>query len=124
MTRPAAKEDDKIVATDIHLVQGSPASFPFVGTLDDNLSANVLVEKKPAAMVDSRATNQPPHIAPPGKSFDKPPTNRGVIITGSGTVLINDRAAARDEDIATTCNDPSESPVGKVVASGTVLVGS
>lgn len=123
MPKPAAKQDDTVAATDTHLVEGSPVPVPFSGVLDGNLSPNVLVEHKPAAMVDSTATNTPAHVPPPGKAFDVPPANRGVIVAGSGTVLINNRAAARDGDAASTCNDPTDLPVGTVVASGTVLVG-
>src|SRR6266540_1966467 len=42
---------------------------------------------------------------------------------GSPTVLINDRAAARDGDPAKTCNDPTDLPVGTVVASSSIIVG-
>jgi uncharacterized Zn-binding protein involved in type VI secretion len=123
MPKPAAKEDDKILATDIHLVNGSPMPLPFAGTIDGNLSATVIVQHKPAAVVGSSATNSPAHVPPPGKTFDKPPTNRGVVVAGSGTVLINDRAAARDGDPAATCNDPTDLPTGIVVASSTVIIG-
>lgn len=123
MSKAAAKENDKIIAMDTHLLNGTPASLPFVGIIDGSLSPNVIVEHKPAAVVDSTATNSPAHVAPPGKSFDRPPSNRGVVVTGSGTVLINDHPAARDGDAAKTCNDPADLPAGKVVASSTVLVG-
>ncbi len=42
---------------------------------------------------------------------------------GSGTVLVNNKAYARDGDAAETCNDPVDLPVGAVQAAGTVLVG-
>jgi uncharacterized Zn-binding protein involved in type VI secretion len=73
-------------------------------------------------MVDSTATNTPPHI-PIGGTFVVPPSNRGTITTGSATVTINGRAAARAGDTARTCNDPVDMPVGTVVAVGTVLIG-
>jgi uncharacterized Zn-binding protein involved in type VI secretion len=123
MTKPAAKADDTIVGIDTHLLNGSPTPLPFQGIIDGNLSPNVLVQHKQAAMVDSTATNTPPHVPPPGKTFDKPPSNRGVIVSGSGTVIINDRAAARHGDTANTCNDPTDQQVGKVVTVSTVLVG-
>jgi uncharacterized Zn-binding protein involved in type VI secretion len=123
MPKPAAKKDDKIVATDTHMLSGTPMHLPFSGPLDGNLSPNVLVEHKPAAMVDSTATNTPRHVPLPGTSFDHPPTNRGVVVAGSATVFINKRAAARDADAAKTCNDPVDLPVGHVVASSTVLIG-
>ena len=78
MPKPAAKEDDKILATDIHLVNGSPMPLPFTGTIDGNLSATVIVQHKSAAFVGSSATNLPAHLPPPGKTFDKPPTNKGL----------------------------------------------
>jgi uncharacterized Zn-binding protein involved in type VI secretion len=41
----------------------------------------------------------------------------------SATVTIGGQAAARAGDIATTCNDPADAPVGTVIAAGTVMVG-
>lgn len=117
------KRSSKLVATDTHLLNGSPLQLPFRGVIDGDLSPNVLVEKKYAAMVGTSATNTPVHVTPPGKSFDKPPSNQGVIVGGSGTVLINDRQAARDGDGAKTCNDPKDLPVGLVVAKSTVIIG-
>ncbi len=119
MPKPAAKESDNIVATDRHIVNGKPVLLPFCGVIDGNLSPDVIVEHKHAAMVDSTATNTPRHVPAP----DKPASNRGVIMEGSGTVLINRRPVARDGDKAKTCNDPEDRPVGTVVASSTVIVG-
>jgi uncharacterized Zn-binding protein involved in type VI secretion len=119
MPQPAAKQNDTIVATDTHLVQGVPTPMPFSGSLDGNLSPDVLIEHRWAAMVGSTATNTPAHTPPP----DRPPSNRGTVVRGSDTVLINRRAAARNGDTATTCNDPGDLPVGVVVASSTVRVG-
>jgi uncharacterized Zn-binding protein involved in type VI secretion len=45
------------------------------------------------------------------------------VISGSTTVLINGKAAARHGDTAQTCNDPVPMPVGTVVATSTVLIG-
>jgi len=119
MPQPAAKEDDKITGTDTHLVQGTPTQMPFSGIIDGNLSPDVLIEHKHAAMVKSTATNTPIHAPPP----DKAPSNQGTILVGSSTVLINWREAARNRDPANTCNDPEDLPVGTVVATSTVLVG-
>lgn len=128
MGMPAAKKDDKITATDLHLIQppgtAPPTSVqhPFKGTIKGNLSANVNIMGKPAATVNSTATNTPAH-QPIGGTFVKPPANRGSIITGSGTVFINGKPAARSGDTAITCNDLVDLPVGKVVAKGTVFIG-
>ncbi|HVQ37579.1 MAG TPA: PAAR domain-containing protein [Pyrinomonadaceae bacterium] len=132
MGQPAAKQGDQIVATDTHIVlvpspSGSvptPLPHPFSGILDGGLSSDVKIEKKAAATVDSTATNTPPHVpTPPGVSFANPPKNQGKIIMGSATVKINGKTAARNGDTAKTCNDPSDMPVGTVVAAGTVLIG-
>ena len=130
MGQPAAKEGDQIVATDTHLVMvpspGGPIPLPhpFTGIIDGGLSADVKIMGEPAATVDSTASNTPPHVpTPPGTAFPKPPTNIGTITSGSATVKINGKRAARDGDTAMTCNDPSDLPVGTVVAAGTVMIG-
>lgn len=130
MGQPAAKQGDQVTATDIHIVMipaGSgkvpvPLPHPFTGILDGGLSSNVNIMGKPAATVNSTATNTPSHV-PKGDSFQKSPSNKGTIKLGSATVKINGKMAARNGDTAMTCNDPSDLPVGKVVAAGTVLIG-
>ena len=130
MGRPAAKQGDKVIATDTHIVMipspggpvPTPLPHPFAGQLDGSLSGDVNIEGKAAAMQGSTATNTPAHV-PQGGPFQKPPSNRGTVQIGSGTVLINGKPAARNGDKATTCNDPADLPVGTVVAAGTVLIG-
>lgn len=130
MGAPAAKQGDTITATDIHIVMipspggpvPTPLPHPFVGIINGGLSSNVKIGGRFAATVTSTADNTPPHI-PQGGPFQKPPTNRAIIIKGSATVLINKKPAARAGDIAMTCNDPADLPVGTVVAAGTVLIG-
>ena len=73
MGQPAAKQGDQVMATDTHIVlvpspSGSvptPLPHPFTGILDTALSTDVNIESKPAATVDSIATNTPPHIPTP-----------------------------------------------------------
>ncbi len=130
MGQPAAKQGDKIMATDTHIIMvpspggpvPTPLPHPFNGVIDGNLSQNVKIMGRPAATVGSTATNLPPHI-PQGGPFQKPPTNRGQIIVGSPTVFINGKMAARNGDKAMTCNDPVDLPVGTVMAVGTVFIG-
>lgn len=130
MGQPAAKQGDRIIATDTHIVLipagtgtiPTPLPHPFTGVIDGGLSSNVNIMGKPAATVDSTATNTPSHI-PQGGPFQKTPSNKGKIKMGSTTVKINGKMAARNGDIALTCNDPSDLPVGKVVAAGTVTIG-
>lgn len=132
MRQAAAKQGDRIVATDTHTVLvpvGTslvPARLPhlFSGVINGALSTNVTIMKKPAATVDSTADNVPAHIAtPPGQKFEKPPANLGTIVSGSATVFINGKAAARNDDTAETCNDPDDRPIGKIVAASSVMIG-
>lgn len=124
--KPAAKQNDLIVALDTHVVVivlvPTPVPSLFTGQLSGGLSPDVLIENFPAAVQGSSATNTVPHI-PAGGPFVKPPTNQGTILMGSTTVLINGKGAARAGDPAMTCNDPVDLPVGKVVATSTILVG-
>jgi uncharacterized Zn-binding protein involved in type VI secretion len=129
MGQPAAKQGDQINATDTHIVivpssPPTPLPHPFVGIINGNLSKDVNIMKMPAATVDSTADNTPPHIpTPPGTSFQSPPANKATIKTGSATVKINGKMAARNGDTAETCNDPADLPIGTVIASGSVLIG-
>ena len=132
MGQPAAKQNDTIVATDTHIVlvpapSGStptPLPHAFNGVINAKLSTNVNIMSQPAAIVGSTAVNTPPHTpTPPGTSFQNQPSNTGTIITGSTTVRINGKLAARNGDKANTCNDPVELAVGVVIAKGTVNIG-
>jgi len=130
MGQPAAKQGDQVVATDIHIVMipspggpvPTPLPHPFTGQLDGALSTDVNIEGKPAAVQGSTATNMPSHV-PQGGPFQKPPANKATVQLGSTTVLINGKAAARNGDIAMTCNDPADLPAGTVIAVGAVLIG-
>jgi len=130
MGQPAAKQGDKIIATDTHIVMlpspGGPVPtvlpHPFMGVIDGNLSKDVKIMGLPAATLGSTASNIPPHI-PQGGPFQRPPSNKATIMTGSATVKINGKMAARNGDTAMTCNDPADLPAGRVVAVGTVMIG-
>ncbi len=130
MGMPAAKQGDQIIATDIHIIMmptpggpvPTPLPHPFSGIIDGGLSSDVMIMGMPAAIVDSTATNMPPHI-PQGGPFQKPPADKATIMLGSLTVTINGKMAARNGDMAMTCNDPSDLPVGTIVAAGTVMIG-
>jgi uncharacterized Zn-binding protein involved in type VI secretion len=126
----AAKQGDKVVAVDTHIVMipspggpvPTPMPMPFNGALSGALSSDVLIENKPAATKTSTATNTPAHV-PAGGPFQRPPSNKATIQTGSSNVLINNKQAARTGDPALTCNDPADAPNGSVIGSGSVLVG-
>ncbi len=130
MGQPAAKQGDKVLATDTHIVLiptpggpvPTPLPHPFVGTLDGSLSGDVNIEGKPAVVQGSTATNMPSHI-PQGGPFQQPPSNRATVQLGSGTVMINGKPAARNGDKALTCNDPADPPAGTILAVSTVSIG-
>ncbi|WP_373635733.1 PAAR domain-containing protein [Yoonia sp. SS1-5] len=130
MGQPGAKQGDQIIATDTHIVMipspggpiPTPLPHPFVGIIDDGLSSDVNIGGMAAATQGSKASNTPPHI-PQGGPFQSPPSNKGEIIMGSATVMINGKPAARTGDSATTCNDPADLPAGTVMAVSTVFIG-
>jgi uncharacterized Zn-binding protein involved in type VI secretion len=128
--QPAAKQGDQVMATDTHIVMipvgtgtvPTPLPHPFTGMINGSLSSNVKIMGMPAATMDSTASNMPPHV-PQGGPFQKPPANKATIKLGSTTVKINGKMAARNGDMAITCNDPTDLPIGKVIAMGTVFIG-
>ena len=127
MGPPAARQGDRIVAIDMHLIQPPlPATpvmvpHPFSGIIDGAVSTSVTIGGAAAATVDSTATNTPAHL-PIGGTFVNPPTNQGTITEGSSTVTINGKAAARAGDQARTCDDTGRIG-GLVVATGQVFIG-
>lgn len=125
MGQPAAKQGDRIVGMDSHIVvppSGTPAPsvFPFDGPINNNVSANVRIQGQFAATVGSTGMCTPPHLPKEG-TFQVPPTNLGTIVKGSSTVFINNKPAARNGDICNTCNDPVPAPVSKVVSTTTTV---
>jgi uncharacterized Zn-binding protein involved in type VI secretion len=130
MGLPAAKQGDIVIGVDTHEVllptpPGGSAFLPhiFLGVIDDSLSGNVLINQKAAAVVGSTARNTPHIPTPPGIAFVNTPKNRATIAAGSGSVFINEKAAARGGDPATTCNDPDDDRRGTVIAVSNVLIG-
>ena len=126
MGQPAAKQGDKVVGVDTHIIMipspggpvPTPLPHPFNGILSQGLSTNVKIQGMPAATVDSIAMNMPPHI-PQGGPFQKPPTNQGKIMMGSFTVFINKKPAARMGDMITESGPPNAITMG----CPTVLIG-
>lgn len=130
MGQAAAKEGDQVVGVDIHIVLipspsgtvPTPLPNPFNGKLDGDLSEDVNIEGKAAAVEGSTATNSPSHI-PAGGNFQSQPADKGTVKIGSSTVFINGKAAARMGDTVETCNDPADAPVGSIIATSTVMMG-
>ena len=132
MGLPAAKQNDQVVGIDIHIVMvpsisgqvPTPLPHPFSGPLDQQLSSDVRIEGRFAATVGSVASNNPPHIpTPPGVAFQIPPANRGTVTTGSATVKINGKQAARAGDTVDTCDDIGNPAESTIIATSMVLIG-
>ncbi|GAB1513191.1 PAAR domain-containing protein [Actinophytocola sp. KF-1] len=130
MGEAAAKQGDRVIGTDVHVVLvpssggpvPTPMSLPFTATITERCSPDVSIEGKAAAVAGSGTANQPPHVAPTGR-FAREPANRGRVLLGSATVFVNGKPAARAGDRVLTCNDPADAPSGVVQATSTVLIG-
>jgi uncharacterized Zn-binding protein involved in type VI secretion len=128
MGQPAATANHQIMGTDVHVLLIPPAAVPtpiphpFMGLIDSGTCATVNIAGQPAAVVGSGASNTPPHI-PQGGPFQTPPSNKASVQLGSATVFIGGQPAARMGDMAMTCNDPADLPMGTVQAAGTVMIG-
>lgn len=133
MGQPAATQGSIVVGVDMHIVMvpspggpiPTPLPHPFSGTVDGGTVATVKIMGKPAAVVDSQASNNPPHIpTPPGTAFQNPPQNRSTIKVGSATVKMGGKQAARNSDLSVDCDDITPTaPKGQVIAAGTVMIG-
>jgi uncharacterized Zn-binding protein involved in type VI secretion len=133
MGQPAATQGSMVVGVDTHIVMvpspggpiPTPLPHPFSGQIDGGTVQTVKIMGKPAAVVDSQATNSPSHIAtPPGTSFQVPPQNKSTIKVGSATVKIGGKQAARNGDLSVDCDDITPTaPKGQVIAAGTVMIG-
>lgn len=132
MGQPAAKANDQISATDMHIVivpagpaqVPTPLPHPFAGIIGGGLVPTVKIGGQAAAVAGSTATNTPAHLpTPPGIGFQMPPSNQATVQQGSATVKIGGKPAARNGDVALTCNDPADAPLGTVIAAGTVSIG-
>ena len=129
MGEPAAVMNDQIrgQCAGHHVVPGpsggpapAPAPLPFSAPLLQGLAARVLIAGKPAAVQGSSGVNTPPHaglhVTDP---FVSPPQQRGTVVGGSGTVLIEGKPAAKTGSPCTCCVVP-----GQLQGSATsVLVG-
>jgi uncharacterized Zn-binding protein involved in type VI secretion len=123
MGQPAARKGDRVIGIDTHIVMvpatpspvPTPLPHPFSGTITGGTIASVKIGGKEAAVVGSEATNKPSHTpTPPGTSFQKPPSNKGKVDSGSSTVKIGGKAAARMGDPVKTCNDPTDAATSAI----------
>jgi uncharacterized Zn-binding protein involved in type VI secretion len=128
MGAPAAVLGDKIQATcAIHLIpnpatgapQPSPP-LPFSAPVTTGACTSVLIGGKPAVVVGAQGMNTPPHVGlHPSDPFLAPPTQTGVVIQGSTSVLFGGQPAGRAGDPCTACGMPGATLLG----NATTLIG-
>lgn len=96
--------------------------MPFTAPVVSGAVSNVLVGGKPVLVVGATGNNTPPHVGlHVSDPFMAPPTQRGVIVSGSARVLAGGKPVATAASSVTLC---AGTP-GTLVASGvTVLVGA
>lgn len=133
MGNPAANLSSKTNGIDTHIVMVPagpslvpiPMPHPFMGSMLSGLSTDVMVGGQPAATLDSKSQNLPPHLpTPPGVSFQSPPSNQGSVMLASNTVMINGKPAARMGDKIINCNDPTDLPSGQIITGAVnVIIG-
>ena len=131
MPQPAARMNDPVTGTDIHIILvpagpslvPTPIPHPYVGRIAGGCSTDVQINGQPAALMGSKSQLNSPHI-PQGGSFQRPPTGSGTVLAGSPTVLVNNKPLARVGDQVATCNDPVDAPTSAITAgSANVMVG-
>jgi uncharacterized Zn-binding protein involved in type VI secretion len=95
--------------------------LPFSAPLLQGLATKVLIAGKPAAVQGSSGFNTPPHVGlHPSDPFMVPPQQRGTVVMGSTTVLIEGKPAARTGSPCTVCAGLPGQLAG---TAATVLIG-
>jgi uncharacterized Zn-binding protein involved in type VI secretion len=95
--------------------------LPFAAQLITGLSTSVLICGKPAAVVGSGGVCVPPHVGLHASDpFLAPPLQRGTVVSGSATVLVEKKPLATLSSTCTMCLGPATS---LVASAATVLVG-
>ena len=135
MGEPGAKKMDQIVSVtpgDVHIIMipspggpvPTPIPHPCTSIIKDKVAEKVKVMGQPGAVKGSISTHTPPHIPMGPGPFQKPPANKGEIVTASSNVFYEGKEAAMLGDTGKMCADPSDAPVGKVIGTAaTVLIG-
>lgn len=128
MGMPAAVLGDRINATcaghQVPTPSGAPTvgpPMPFSAPVTTGCASTVLIGGKPAVVVGAAGTNTPPHVGLHASDPHlAPPTQRGTVTAGSGTVLVEGKPAAHSTSSATVCLGQPGQLVG---SAADVLVG-
>jgi len=128
MGAPAVVMGDRITGLcPNHLIPGplgvpipSPP-LPFSAPLLLGVVGTVLIGGKPAAVMNSSGLNTPPHVGlHPADPFMAPPMQKGTVVNGSATVLIEGKPAAMTGATCTVCAGLPGTLTGTAM---TVLIG-
>ncbi len=134
-SKQIAAKDDQVIGIDIHIVMvpappaapmPTPLPHPFIGKLDAELSSNVTIGSRAAAVMGSLAhNNTPKHMpTPPGTAFQKPPKNEAEVTSGTTQkVKINGKNTAVITSMATSCDDLGTRNQSTVIAIGAAAPG-
>jgi len=130
MAKPAAKQGDRVIGIDTHVVMVPSPAGPVPTPMPMRFDGRALqraehhrLHLQPAGGHRGQRGPLAPRPTSHGGPFQKPPSNEATVQTGSARVRINDKPAARTGDPALTCNDPADAPNGSVIGSGRVFVG-
>jgi RHS repeat-associated protein len=135
MGKPGAKKTDQIVSAtpgDVHIIMvpspggpvPTPIPHPCVSIIKDRVADTVKVMGLPGAVKGSISKHSPPHVPMGPGPFQRPPANKGKIVTASSNVFYEGQKAAMLGDTAEMCADPADAPVGKVIGTAAkVLIG-
>jgi uncharacterized Zn-binding protein involved in type VI secretion len=95
--------------------------MPFSAPVTTGLATKVLIGGKPAAVAGAWGLNAPPHVGLHASDpFMAPPMQKGTIVSGSATVLIEGKPAAKVGSPCTMCLGLPGQLVG---TAATVLIG-
>jgi uncharacterized Zn-binding protein involved in type VI secretion len=127
MGAPAAVAGDRVTGLcmghQIPSPTGGPVPappMPFSAPLTTGLAAKVLITGKPAAVVGSGGVSVPPHVGlHPSDPFLAPPMQKGTVVSGSATVLIEGKPAATLQSQCTMCLGPATT---LLATAATVLI--
>ena len=122
---PAAVAGDRITGLCAGHMIPSPTGtapappLPFSAPLTTGLATKVLIGGKPAAVVGSGGISTPPHTGL-ADAFAAPPTQRGVVVSGQPSVLVEGKPIATLKSRCSMCLGPATT---LVATAATVLVG-
>lgn len=129
MGTPAAVAGDRIMGTCVgHVIPVPPGAvgpappLPFAAPVLQGLATSVLVAGKPVVLAGSAGINtMSPHagLHPSDPAF-APPLQRGTVLVGSSTVLVEGKPVAPTGSRCQLCLTPTGTLVGSVP---TVLIG-